>query len=186
MSAGITAPSLLVYDTVTSKWKPQTVASIISQYISIMTGATENSDGIGGLVPQPTQNQQNLFLRGDATWANPVLNIENELNTLIGNDTGKSAREIASEEVAGLIANAPAAFDTLKEIADWIDTHDATADIVNLNNVVFGTENTTGLADLVPVIQEDVNGLNDRMTAVETAVSEIDGRLRWQNIIENN
>lgn len=46
-------------------------------------------------------------------------------NTLIGSDTGKSARMIAGEEVAKIVDSAPAAYDTLKEIADYI-TEDKT------------------------------------------------------------
>ena len=47
-----------------------------------------------------------------------------KVDALIGEDANKSARAIAKEEadtaVAGVIASAPEAFDTLKEIADWI------------------------------------------------------------------
>lgn len=54
---------------------------------------------------------------------------EKSISTLVGEDTGKSARSIASEEVVKVVAGAPEAYDTLKEIADWISTHgtDATA-----------------------------------------------------------
>lgn len=63
-------------------------------------------------------------------------------------DTGKSAREIAAEEVAKIVAGADAAYDTLKEIADYIasdieGTVDLitkidknAADITTLNNAV--------------------------------------------------
>lgn len=36
---------------------------------SPMTGATAETDGSAGLVPKPTVGKQNLFLRGDGTWA---------------------------------------------------------------------------------------------------------------------
>jgi hypothetical protein len=54
------------------------------------------------------------------------------VETLVGEDVDKSSREIASEEVAKVIANAPEAFDTLKEIADWISNESGAtaADIV--------------------------------------------------------
>jgi uncharacterized protein (TIGR02145 family) len=42
------------------------------------------------------------------------------VDNLINNDTDKSIRTIATEEVAKIIANANDDFDTLKEIADWI------------------------------------------------------------------
>lgn len=42
------------------------------------------------------------------------------IDTLIGEDANKSVRTIAGEEVAKVIDSAPEAFDTLKEIATWI------------------------------------------------------------------
>lgn len=42
------------------------------------------------------------------------------IDTLIGEDANKSVRTIASEEVAKVVDSAPEAFDTLKEIATWI------------------------------------------------------------------
>lgn len=47
---------------------------------------------------------------------------ETKVDTLIGNDAGSSARAIAEDVVASVVDNAPASFDTLKEIADWIST----------------------------------------------------------------
>ena len=54
------------------------------------------------------------------------------VETLVGEDVNKSSREIASEEVAKVVAKAPEAFDTLKEIADWISNESGAtaADIV--------------------------------------------------------
>ena len=47
------------------------------------------------------------------------------VDTLIGSDTGKSARTIANEELAAQLipANAQEALDTLQEIAAWIQAH---------------------------------------------------------------
>ena len=42
------------------------------------------------------------------------------VETLVGEDANKSARAIAAEEVAKVVASADTDFDTLKEIADWI------------------------------------------------------------------
>lgn len=38
-----------------------------TQY-SVMTGATATSPGTPGLVPTPTKEQRNCFLKGDGTW----------------------------------------------------------------------------------------------------------------------
>ena len=211
-----------------------------------MVGATASTDGIQGLVPVPTAGQQNLFLRGDATWANPtaelqvqVGNLTSGLATVQGSDTTKSMRAVAQEEVAAIIDGADSSFDTLREIAEWISTHEDTADVVvlqndvknlkdliydkpaetdpdsgeiiapasdglvtrvgNLEELINGDENTNGLI-------ADVNALDTRLTVVEgqvgnlnellngngtpqkpglvNKVDEIDGRLKWQDLVE--
>ena len=43
---------------------------------SAMVGATESISGQSGLVPEPIVGQQNLYLRGDGTWAEPALSEE--------------------------------------------------------------------------------------------------------------
>ena len=46
--------------------------------------------------------------------------VETKISTLIGDDTDKSVRSVASEEVAKIVNSADTRYDTLKEIADWI------------------------------------------------------------------
>lgn len=55
------------------------------------------------------------------------------VTTLIGSDTGKSARTIANEELAAQLipANAAEALDTLQEIAAWIQAHPGDAATMN-------------------------------------------------------
>ena len=48
--------------------------------------------------------------------------IDGKINTIVADDAGKSARTIAAEEVAKVVADAPADFDTLKEIAAYIES----------------------------------------------------------------
>lgn len=71
------------------------------------------------------------------------------VDTLIGDDTGKSARTIANEELAKQLIpeNAKESLDTLAEIAAWIQAHpdDATA----MNKAI------TDLATLVGTLPED-------------------------------
>lgn len=66
---------------------------------------------------------------------------------LIGEDSGKTVRVIAAEEVAAIVDNAPEDFNTLKEIADYIASDKTNA--ANINNKLaahdailagFGTE----------------------------------------------
>lgn len=60
---------------------------------------------------------------------------ESSISILQGDDTGKSVRQIANEitatEVSKVVDSAPEAFDTLKEVADWIEADESgTAAIV--------------------------------------------------------
>lgn len=48
--------------------------------------------------------------------------IDGKINIIIADDAGKSARTIAAEEVAKVVADAPVDFDTLKEIAEYIES----------------------------------------------------------------
>ena len=59
--------------------------------------------------------------------------IEGVLNTLVGEDQGKSARRIAREELVSQLVpqDAQEALDTLQEIADWIQSHPAEASAMN-------------------------------------------------------
>ena len=69
------------------------------------------------------------------------------ITALVGEDVNMSARAIAAAEVAKIVADADASFDTLKEIADWImsDTTGAasmTADIAALEAKLAGVDKT--------------------------------------------
>lgn len=83
----------------------------------------------------------------DTALVGRVTTVEGKVTTLVGDDASKSARTIASEEVAKIVAGADTAYDTLKEIADWISSHktDATAmnsAIVALEAIVDGIGDT--------------------------------------------
>lgn len=196
---GITDQSLLVYDATDKIWKNVSILDIFQQINAVFQGATAEANGSAGLVPAPIAGQENLFLRGDATWANPVADVESTLNTLIGTDTNLSIREIASDEaatqVATIIANAPEEFDTLKEIADWIannpgagDVADLVTKVDNLDKVVNGTipeggtEATGGLVQITSDLTARVEALETSMDTVETDISTIKESIRWQDI----
>lgn len=70
--------------------------------------------------------------------------LEDIVSDLSGEDGGKSARVIASEEVAKVVAGAPASYDTLKELADWI-MNDTTGAAKMANDVsALKTKTTLG------------------------------------------
>lgn len=100
--------------------------------------------------------------------ATEVSNIKSDVTTLKGEDSGKSAREIASEEVAKIVADADASYDTLKEIADWISTHaDSAASmntaIVELQKLVGTLPDTTEATSVIEYINELISGLESEI-----------------------
>ena len=194
----------------------------ISSFMPVaMKGATSEENGEGGLVPVPKAGDNTLYLRGDGTWADPTVGVVSDLealttqvNTLdsnltkvIGGDINKSMRSVASEvaatEVAKIVDGAPEAFDTLKEIAAWIqgsdgsatDAADMLADITALNNAVFGIEGTEGQDGLVTQVATleqgltdltgTVSGLNTKLVQLSDVVgNETMGLVKKVNTIE--
>ena len=112
-------------------------------------------------------------------------------------DTGKSVRTIAQEETAKIVNNAPAAYDTLKEIADWIsnDTSGAASIASNLLDArkeIYGTTDGSGTTDdstsridinasNIGTINSTIQGMKVEDSAVDkkfvTAVSQTDGKI---------
>lgn len=97
------------------------------------------------------------------------------IDTLNGTGIG-SVKKTVTDEIAKIVANAPSDFDTLKEISDWIDTHEDSAsamntqintnksDIADLKTSVAGKSNTghthtkSEITDLVKSLSsEDLN-----------------------------
>lgn len=85
--------------------------------------------------------------------------LETTVTTLIGSDTGKTARAIAAEETAKIVAGADKSYDTLKEIADWISSH--TTDAASMNSQInTNTANITALDNSLAAIAKTGN-VND-------------------------
>lgn len=195
--------SILVFDEDQGKWvvkKPEEVASIIC---AVMKGASATEDGKSGMVPQPLQGQQNLFLKGDGTWADPTANLRATVSTLIGNDGGMSVRQIAVDvlETALIPEGAKESLDTLQEIADWIQSHPEDASnfntrITRLEENVFdvvsddgSTIISEGLVTKVGNLSTEMAALNDSVTHLTTDVRTVENdinilydKLRWHEM----
>lgn len=117
--------------------------------------------------------------------------LNGKVNTLVGEDTNKSARTIAAEETAKIVAGADASYDTLKEIADWISSHttDAAAmnsAIVALQGIVDGIGGEGEKATVVAYVDDaiaalkigdyakaaDLTALAGRVSALETGKAD--------------
>lgn len=201
---GLTDQSILVYNAQNEKWENKSLLEISLAVTQIFQGATETSDGVAGLVPVPSSLQRNLYLRGDATWADPAEQVKADLSGLhtvvsnfIGEDTDKTARQIARDEastaVAEVVAGAPQAFDTLKEIAEWIQSNQGSVDVAGLTTRVTTLENeiygmpdsaTAGLKAVISTLQSKLDTVEDTVELHTTDIEEIKKLLQWQDIIE--
>lgn len=171
----ISTGDTLVYNLETQVWENVNLSQQIQDQIKIFTGATETTDGAVGLVPQPAKSVDvNHYLRGDGTWADPTNGVDltalkAQVTTLVGNDADKSAREIATEIVATVVDGAPEAFDTLKEISEWIIEHPAISDITQMQTDVAKLKETVG--DATSGLVKQTNDLANSVKGLETTVN---------------
>ena len=103
-----------------------------------------------------------------------------DLATLIGSDTGKSARTIANEELAARLIpeSAQESLDTLAEIAAWIQQHPDDASAMNaaitkLQGIVDGIgDEGDGYATVLAAIEDKIA---DALSAMEEATTDTAG-----------
>lgn len=106
---------------------------------------------------------------------------ESKVDTLIGSDNSKSARTIAAEEVAKVVANADEDFDTLKEVADWIanDTEGAAAmqtAIAAIKKEIGGTQGADGFTtSRIDANEAKLAGITDTVKKyVDDEIAKVD------------
>ena len=108
--------------------------------------------------------------------ASDLSDLEGKVATLIGVDADKSVRTIAYEEVTKVVDGAPATFDTLKEIADWIASHpDSVAEINSRLTLVEGSVST--LSSTVANLGTSVEGLESKDAELEASIGEVTGKI---------
>lgn len=110
------------------------------------------------------------------------------IGVLNGTSEGSVDKKVA-DAVASIVADAPAAYDTLKEISDWISTHESGAsamnssiqanktDIANLAKLVGTLPEGEDSATIVAYIDKKV-GAVDFSSAIATAKSEAIGEAK--------
>lgn len=118
----------------------------------------------GKTVVEMIADAQTAATYDDSALVGRVSTVEGKVTTLVGTDASKSARAIAAEEVAKIVAGADASYDTLKEIADWISSHGSDASAMNtailaLQSIVDGIGGTGEKATVVEYVTDAIAAL---------------------------
>lgn len=165
---------ILAYDASTKKWVNKTPAEI---QVEVMTGATVDVAGTSGLVPAPAAGAQDKYLRGDGVWATPL---SDEQLTTLGKVDGLETRVGSIEtKYDNLVKDAPAALDTLREIADWI-AEDKTGTQALIQRVTNIETNVTGLQDTVGDITKFTRYVEG--DTIVSILNDLDGRMKWSDM----
>ena len=127
-------------------------------------------------------NEETRAKAAEEALGSRVTTVDGKVDTLIGTDTGKSARTIANEELAKqLIAeNAQESLDTLAEVAAWIQSHPADAaalhaSITELRGMVNGLSTTlSGVSQKATDNATEITGLKATAADHETRVKALE------------
>lgn len=113
----------------------------------------------------------NILYRENVAYIYSLDDFQNWLITLNGSNTAptKSITTLISEEIAKVVANAPASFDTLKEIADWISTHQNDASAMN---TAINT-NTTNITNLTTKVNTNTTNISANATQINGIKGDI-------------
>ena len=121
----------------------------------------------------------------DTALKGRVTATETAINTLNGTGAGSVKKQVA-DAVAGIVADAPEAYDTLKEISDWISTHASDASAmnsqINTNKTAIETLNGTGEGSVSKAVSDaksEVKASIDTHTSNTTVHITADERTAW-------
>lgn len=134
-------------------------------------------DVVGSVIDLSSYNTRLTTAEGEIdTLQDSVSDNSSKITTLVGSDTGKSARTIASEEVAKIVADADESYDTLKEIADWISTHSESASAMN-SQITANKESIEDIKDGTILVGNaaKLNGKTDAAFASAESVTTLQG-----------
>ena len=141
-------------------------------------------DALGALAQKDTISQEDLdealaaLIAGKAD-ASALDEVAGKVSTLIGDDSGKSVRTIASEEIAAKLIgdDAKEALDTLEEIAAWIQSHPDDASAMNAAIVALQNKVDTGDETVSAYVAAAIDALSIGDYAKAEAMLELAGRV---------
>ena len=158
-----------------------------SEYDNSIIDITNNNRSID------FRNIVNILYRENIAYIYSLDDFQNWLITLNGSNTTptKSISTMISEGIAKVVANAPASFDTLKEIADWISTHQNDASAMNtaINNnttnitnlttkVNTNTTNISANANQIHGIKGDITNINSVLQSLSNEINTLKTELQ--------
>jgi hypothetical protein len=164
------------YNAIDEKLKPYATISYVEDLI---VGLEEGDVELGGYVKletlqssiTETKKEINDYTNAEIEKLKDVYADKKTLETLIGHDSGTSVRNIASEEVAKIVASADSKFDTLKEIADYIiSDSEGAAQIVNEVSQLKAVSADTRLT----VLEKKVSDLENYIKILEEKIKKIE------------
>lgn len=113
--------------------------------------------------------EEELAISGDVSSLKTAIEVLNGDISVTG-----SVAKTTADAVAAIVANAPTDFDTLKEISDWISSHDGSA--AEMNSAI--AENTAAIA----IINGDKDTEGSIAHAVQQAVDTLEYEFETLNI----
>lgn len=136
-------------------------------------------------VVQMIADAQTAATYDDTALKGRVTATETAINTLNGTGDGSVKKQVAAA-VAGIVADAPEAYDTLKEISDWISDHASDASAmnsqINTNKDAIATLNGTGEGSVSKAVSDaksEVKASIDTHTSNTTVHITADERTAW-------
>lgn len=161
----------LVQLTASNEW------STITHRINPMHGATSSYDGHEGLVPAPTINDRNKFLKGDGTWGTLVPN-----KIALVATAGQTSFTIPFE-YDSLSSNLTVYFNgiLMKETDNYtVNTSNNTVNLVGFSAESGDIITIMGLlgAQSIDFSQEAIDAINRINAAVEKAEEDIDKKIQ--------
>lgn len=132
----------------------------------------------GKTVVQMIADAQAAATYDDTALKSRVSATETAIDTLNGTGTGSVKKQVA-DAVAGIVADAPEAYDTLKEISDWISSHASDASDmnsqINANKSAIATLN--GSNTTAGSVSKAVKDAQDALQAnIDTKVDKVSGK----------
>ena len=137
------------------------------------TNISGNADAISAI-------QQTLG-SGDSSLASRVTANENAITTLNGNaNTSGSVLNTVNSRIAEVVNGAPEAFDTLKEIADWIGNNSDDA-LTMQTNIAANADDISDLKTRMTTAEGDIDTLEGNVSTINGNITTINGQITTLN-----